>query len=133
MGDTYWGTLARTMFTLFKSITGGISWHEAVLPLSNVGQFWVMVFVLYIAFCFFVLLNVVTGVFCQSAMENAQRDKELATLNLLGSQEDMRAGLRAVFHEIDDDNSGNITLGELEPFLKNPSAQAYLHALGIYA
>merc|ERR1712007_140221 len=34
--STFWGTLPRSMFTLLKAITGGISWHDLVAPLEGV-------------------------------------------------------------------------------------------------
>merc|ERR1719464_725907 len=80
---TFWRTVPRSMFTLFKSIAGGISWHEVVVPLSDLGWAYVALFVCYITFIVFAVLNAVTAVFCQRAIESAQTDKELATMDLL--------------------------------------------------
>ena len=34
--NTYWGNLPKSMFTLFKSICGGLSWHDGVHPMAEV-------------------------------------------------------------------------------------------------
>ena len=73
----FYGTLGLTMFTLFKSISGGINWHEMITPLEDVGFYCVGLFVMFICFTIFAVLNVVTGVFCNSAIENANRDPAL--------------------------------------------------------
>jgi len=127
----FWGTLPRSMFTLFKAIAGGISWHEVVLPLSDVGWFWVALFCLFVVLSVFAILNVVTGVFCQSAMESAQNDKDLATAQMMADKDKFRNSMRCLFQEIDQDGSGVITLGELEETLNEDRSLAYLTSLGI--
>merc|ERR1739848_867593 len=71
------GSLSKTMLTLFKSVSGGMNWELAAYPLAEVGDFWVFVFVSYIVFVVFAVLNVVTGVFCHSAIQSAENDREM--------------------------------------------------------
>merc|ERR1712217_291547 len=127
----YWGTLPRSMFTLLESISGGISWHEVVMPLTTVGWPYLALFTLFIMSFVFAILNVMTAVFCQSAIESAQQDKELATLNQLRDQDKIYAKLNELFEEIDQDESGLVTLDELEHVLAQRHSQAYLQTLGI--
>merc|ERR1711920_599474 len=129
--ELFWGTLPRSMFTLFKSISGGVSWHQAVMPLSDAGWMYVALFVLYIMFSVFAVLNVVTGVFCQSAIENAQNDKDVATLASITNHDEMRQKLHDLFNEMDEDSSGLLTLDVLETTLLQRNSQAYLQSLGI--
>merc|ERR1712217_208053 len=77
------------------------------------------------------IMNVVTGVFCQSAIEAAQSDRELATANLINSQDVMHDKLAELFKDIDIDESGFITMDEVERTLQKRHAQAYLRCLGI--
>merc|ERR1711972_1094112 len=92
---------------------------------------YVALFTLFIAFFVFAILNVVTAVFCQSAIESAQYDKELMTLNLLNEQDQLCKKLTDLFEDIDEDGSGSITVDELGEFLMKRHAQAYLQSLGI--
>ncbi|CAE7917221.1 unnamed protein product, partial [Symbiodinium sp. KB8] len=66
-----------SMLALFMSIAGGVSWMEVVGELQLLSTGWVFVFIFYIAFTYFAVLNVVTGVFCQSAIDSAQNDQML--------------------------------------------------------
>mmetsp|Transcript_43643 Transcript_43643/g.98469 ORF Transcript_43643/g.98469 Transcript_43643/m.98469 type:complete len:729 (+) Transcript_43643:140-2326(+) len=127
----FWGTLPRSMFTLFMSISGGISWWEVVVPLREAGILWVAIFSLYITFCVFTVLNVITGVFCQSAMESAQNDKDLATMRLMANHEEFKRSMDRFFKEIDRDGSGQITLHELDLCCQDERSLAYLWSLGI--
>merc|ERR1712039_663973 len=123
--------LPRSMFTLLKSTAGGVDWDVVVSPLSNVGWAYVVFFTSFIAFFVFTILNVVTAVFCQSAMESAQYDKELTTLNLFKEQDQLCKKLTDLFEDVDQDASGFITRDALEALLAKRQAQAYLQSLGI--
>merc|ERR1712232_11029 len=50
----------RVMYTLFMSISGGISWVEVVHPLEHTSPFIAPLFSAYIAFSTFCVLNIVT-------------------------------------------------------------------------
>lgn len=129
----FWGTLPRSMFTLFKAIAGGVSWHEVVEPLGIIGWVWVGVFVGFIAFTFLAVLNVVTGVFCQSAIESAQQDKDIATMQLMAAKGMYVETVKRLFDDMDADASGAISIHEFESYLQHEKFQAYFASLDIDA
>merc|ERR1719433_2363776 len=110
--NLFWGSLPRSMFTLFKSITGGISWHECVVPLQDLGWLYVTLFTTFIAFSVFAVMNVVTAVFCQSAIESAQSDRDLVTMDLLNANEKIYQQFAGLFGEIDVVDQESITLND---------------------
>ena len=61
----YYGSLWTTMLHLFMSISGGISWVELISPLEKISIAWVFLFLFFISFTYFAVLNVVTAVFCR--------------------------------------------------------------------
>lgn len=125
----FYGSLSASIFTLFKSITGGISWHEVVVPLEQLGSLAVSCFVAYIAFTYFAVLNVVTGVFCNSAIETAQRDPELAVHTQIMQKHRCVKYIKKLFNKIDDNESGSISLMEFEEVLKDENVEAYFAVL----
>merc|ERR1711972_1048532 len=127
----FWSTLPRSIFTLFKSTAGGVSWHDVVVPLSAIGWPYVALFTMFIALFSFAILNVVTAVFCQSAIASAQRDKDMATLSLLDEKAVIIRKLTELFEAIDEDESGLITMDEIEQVLSEQFTHAYLESLGI--
>lgn len=56
----YFGSLYSSVVTLFRSIANGLTWGQAADSLEETGFFWVQIFHLYVAFCSFALLNVMT-------------------------------------------------------------------------
>mmetsp|Transcript_3781 Transcript_3781/g.8679 ORF Transcript_3781/g.8679 Transcript_3781/m.8679 type:complete len:393 (+) Transcript_3781:1-1179(+) len=126
---SFWGTLPRSMFTLFKAIAGGISWHEVVEPLSDIGWFWVMLFCFFIVVSVFAILNVVTGVFCQSAIESAQRDQDMMMQSIIANRHYHATKMKGLFQDIDSDQSGFITLQELESRMEDEAVKAYFTSL----
>jgi len=125
----YWSTLPRSMFTLFKAICDGMSWEQAIAPLSDVHWICVGLFTAYIAFASFAVLNVVTGVFCQSAIESAQHDLEMTIQSHITNKKMHVARIKRLFKEIDSDESGHITIKEFERHLRDESVQAYFESL----
>lgn len=71
----YFSSLGRTILSLFQAISGGADWDEMAAPLLDVGLIHCVLFTSYIAFAILALLNVVTGVFVQTALQSA-RDEE---------------------------------------------------------
>jgi len=127
----YWSSLSSSMFTLFKAIAGGVSWHSVVLPLEPVGWFIIVLFVAFICFTSFAVLNVITGVFCQSAMESANLDNEIAVMQQLASREEHVESIKRLFNAIDQDASNDITIEEFEEKLDDARVIAYLDCMGI--
>eukprot|EP00927_Polykrikos_kofoidii_P011763 TRINITY_DN15024_c0_g2_i1.p1 TRINITY_DN15024_c0_g2~~TRINITY_DN15024_c0_g2_i1.p1 ORF type:complete len:640 (+),score=113.88 TRINITY_DN15024_c0_g2_i1:43-1962(+) len=74
--EIWWGSVFRSVLTLFACITSGVDWEILMNPMiADLGPLAVVSFMLYIAFCLFALLNVITGVFVEKAMVNADQVK----------------------------------------------------------
>jgi len=125
----YWGSLGRSMTTLFKSVSGGVTWQDAVDPLEYIHWSMVPVFYMFISFAIFAVLNVVTGVFCQSAIESAQRDQDLLVQSIMANKELHVKKIQQLFHDIDRNSSGHITIQELEKRIEDTEVQAYFASL----
>lgn len=128
--NNFWGNLPLAMLTLFKSIAGGVSWHDVVEPLSF-SPWLVGIFTMYIFFTYFAVLNVITGVFCQSAIETVAQDPDLGAQAVLNKRKSYTEKLQGLFGSVDRDGSGQITISELETLLSDEHMQAYLAAMGV--
>jgi hypothetical protein len=118
----YFGTLDRSMMSLFWCIAGGLSWSEAMIPLRDFGFFWTtVVFVAYVGCMIFAVLNVLTGVFVNSATAAAASERERTML----------ATLHKIFAEVDYDKSGNLTHTEFQALLKHKDIKVCLQSLDI--
>eukprot|EP00927_Polykrikos_kofoidii_P043243 TRINITY_DN3729_c0_g1_i9.p1 TRINITY_DN3729_c0_g1~~TRINITY_DN3729_c0_g1_i9.p1 ORF type:complete len:754 (+),score=82.25 TRINITY_DN3729_c0_g1_i9:60-2321(+) len=75
--ELYYGSLFRSILSLYQSISGGMDWSALVDPLiTQVSPFMGFLFALYVAFSVLVLMNVVTSVFVESALKCAKDDRE---------------------------------------------------------
>merc|ERR1712032_62284 len=72
-------SLSRANLTLFACVTGGVDWYEIYWPLYDMFPGFGYFFILYIAFMTVGVLNVIIGIFAESANNSAQ--KERASLN----------------------------------------------------
>ncbi|CAK9048144.1 Probable voltage-dependent R-type calcium channel subunit alpha-1E (DOE-1) (Voltage-gated calcium channel subunit alpha Cav2.3) [Durusdinium trenchii] len=127
----YWLDVPETMLTLFLSISGGLSWVEALDPLRRISSLASFLFISYVFLSIFAILNVVTGVFCHRAIESAQADKEIAIMKQMEWKEAQLRALKGVFVEIDADKSNVITTEELEVAMSKDSLTNFLESMDI--
>ena len=129
----YFGNLGSSAATLFRAISDGISWQTAADALQPAGQFWVQLFHFYIAFCSFALLNVMTGVFCNSAIKAAENDAELLVQSMVQMRKELREQVVALFHSIDKRGLGRVTITDVEKAFDTEAMQAFIQALQLGA
>eukprot|EP00931_Biecheleriopsis_adriatica_P102648 TRINITY_DN77592_c0_g1_i1.p1 TRINITY_DN77592_c0_g1~~TRINITY_DN77592_c0_g1_i1.p1 ORF type:complete len:618 (-),score=102.86 TRINITY_DN77592_c0_g1_i1:36-1850(-) len=129
--DRYWSSLPITMYTLFKAISEGMSWQDAAKPLEEMGVFTLCVFLAFIAFSFFAMLNVVTGIFCQNAIEAASADREIATNAMIKNRQGMVEGLKHTFKQIDADDSNDFNIAEFESALEDERMLAFFQSIEV--
>jgi hypothetical protein len=127
----FWGSVTLSMLTLFEAISGGLSWEECVKPLLGLHWVWVVLFIAYIIFVVFAVLNIVTGAFCQSAMKTASQREDILIHEKTRQKAADLERIRRIFQEMDADGSGYITLGEMEECLDNDVAMELLASLDI--
>jgi len=75
----YWfGTLWRTILSLYEAILGGTDWDALVSPLvAEISVLAAPVFMFYVAFVLLAMMNVITGIFVESALKNAHKEQEM--------------------------------------------------------
>ncbi|CAJ1365634.1 unnamed protein product [Effrenium voratum] len=124
-------SISRTFGTLLQSCTGGLNWWEVEQALLEIHWFWVAVFLLYFSLIYFAMMNVVTAVFCSSAIERASMDQEAAIQEQLVKSSQYSETLRNVFSSMDSDKDGRVNIAEFEEKFDDPRCKALLGSLGI--
>merc|ERR1712170_275838 len=90
-------------------------------------------FFFYIAFTMLAVLNIITGVFVDNAVETARMQRDFLVQKETELKEKYIVELRALFAEMDQDQSGTITLLEIQEYLDDPRVTSYFAALGLDA
>lgn len=78
--QTYFSSVGVTVVTLFQSCTSGVDWNEPYKALQETGSFLPVSFLLYIAFVFISVWNIVTSSFVEKALKLAQPDVDMLIL-----------------------------------------------------
>jgi len=126
-----YGTLPTAVYTLFLSISGGLSWVEACNPLIEITPLLGLIFMLYIAFSVFCVLNIITGIFVEEATTMTAQDEENMLLHELQKRKRFIAEAKRLFEEADEDGSGKLTWEEFREALQHVRVQKLLENLGI--
>ncbi|CAJ1403452.1 unnamed protein product [Effrenium voratum] len=127
----YYGSLFDTMLSLFMSICGGVSWEDVIAPLKVISVLWTIIYVFYIAFVYFAVLNVITAVFCESAIESAQNDHAVAVQTVMAHKEVHLRKIRALFEKLGGGDMGVITYANFEEGINSQAVREYFETIGL--
>merc|ERR1712072_1272712 len=94
--------------TLFWAVTGGADWEPLAMPIREADSFFYLLFFFYIAFAALAVLNVLTGMFVDTAMKVAQQDEENVVEELMDRQE-IKNYRQHVQSKLNDECPGFIT------------------------
>mmetsp|Transcript_7907 Transcript_7907/g.18521 ORF Transcript_7907/g.18521 Transcript_7907/m.18521 type:complete len:685 (+) Transcript_7907:75-2129(+) len=136
-----WGNIALSIESLFMAITGGKDWwefSESFNPFDSeaadeVTIVYYLLFLLYIAFLSFAVLNTLTGIFVDASFDAAQNDHETVIQTALEMEKANIKDISRVFGLIDEDRNSVITFEEFEAKLSSPEVRAYFARLDIDA
>mmetsp|Transcript_71966 Transcript_71966/g.227492 ORF Transcript_71966/g.227492 Transcript_71966/m.227492 type:complete len:852 (-) Transcript_71966:110-2665(-) len=127
--DKYYGSLGRTLLTLFMCISGGDSWVYAAEPLMQIGPFTQVLFLAYIAFVLFALLNILNGLFVDAAVQSASAKRKLAVDAAIEDMSQMAREITNMFAEADGDGNGYMSKEELLAYTQNDRTRACFQSL----
>eukprot|EP00411_Alexandrium_monilatum_P108318 CAMPEP_0175792938 /NCGR_PEP_ID=MMETSP0097-20121207/83214_1 /TAXON_ID=311494 /ORGANISM="Alexandrium monilatum, Strain CCMP3105" /LENGTH=406 /DNA_ID=CAMNT_0017104121 /DNA_START=1 /DNA_END=1221 /DNA_ORIENTATION=+ len=119
------GSLRRSVISLYMSMAGGVDWND-FYTLDTVYK---ALFLVYLFFTMFGVLNIVTGVFVEAAKEAGQADRDMLIRSQLRYQDKYMRDMMRLFGEIDANGSGKISRGEFHNHLRDERALAYFEAL----
>jgi hypothetical protein len=120
---SYYGSVGRSVLSLFQGLTGGIDWRDLLDPLLEEPSLqWAAAGTLvYLAFAILGVMNVVTATFVQNAIERSQEVKEINRVSQA----------RKLFKCLDFDDSGAISFEEIHDHLHTPAVQDFLKSIDV--
>jgi hypothetical protein len=121
----YFGSMGRAILSLWQAMSGGLDWDSLAGPLfDNLSFLTGMAFACFIAFGVLALMNVVTGVFVQTALLSAREEEDTF----------MRSQVIALFHIADkEDKNAVITRDEIMESLDDPRTAKEWKSIGVQA
>jgi len=127
----FFSSMPMTLLTLFMCITGGVNWWEVQKLLLKVHVGYGIMFVVYIAVMFLAVLNIITGIFVNDAVEMANTDHDMMLQVEQELKLDQLKKLKHLFVRFDTNGDKLLTLVELEDQLLDPEVQVILAMLGL--
>lgn len=129
----YFGTIGRSMLSLFMAISGGTDWGDVSEALWSLGWAPPFVFLAFIVFMLFAVVNIVTGIFVEQASRLAEVDRDMIMRQEVEAQREVSRDIEAFFRTIDIDGNGTLTWTEFKGSLRHKKVLAYFEHLGIDA
>jgi len=107
---TYYGSVLMSMLSVFQATTSGLDWNDVLKPLmDDISPLMAIPVALYIAFTVLAMMNVITGVFVESALSAARSSKDA----------ELRNKMHMLFKRTDTDASGMISWDEFAGHLED--------------
>jgi len=125
------GSVQRTMLTLYMTATGGDDWAVFYSVIESTGSFNAVVFIAYIGFIEIAVMNILTGLFVESAMKLAQPDHASRALEVCRAENAQHRQLMRLCEELDKGGSGTLTKQEFSKNMKDGKLKYFLASLGL--
>merc|ERR1712048_139994 len=126
-----YGSLSKSSITLIASISGGIDWVDASWPLYQIGGSYLVMYLVFVMFCVFGLMNILTGIFVANTKEVSRIDRDLVIRSQLNDRRSFANQLKNVLSSVDKDATGTISKQELVDHLTSDETGAYLKTLDV--
>lgn len=129
--DGSFGTFGEALLTLFKASTGGNDWGDGYDIIKSAGFLGSVVYLFFITFVQFAVMNIITGIFVDSAMSVLSRDSEALAEELNQNEEMNMNKLETLCRDVDEDHSGKLTRDQFEASLSRKHVPLLLTMLGL--
>mmetsp|Transcript_51128 Transcript_51128/g.91848 ORF Transcript_51128/g.91848 Transcript_51128/m.91848 type:complete len:538 (+) Transcript_51128:127-1740(+) len=129
----FFGSVGHTIFALFMTTAGGIDWKDAAVPLITVGNMAISIYIAFVVIMLMCVMNVLTGIFCQAAIETAASDRENMMHTQLEETKEYVEVLKTLFLSWDDTGDGKCNIDEFVRHIQDEATIALLKTLEIDA
>lgn len=113
------------MISLLALIIGGMEWYDPYKAFSDMSILAASVLLFYVVVIVLGVLNVIAAVFVEAAISKAKTDHHLSLAEEHEVHKEMADELIRVFHAIDTDSSGVMTLQEWLTFISTEAGQQF--------
>lgn len=129
--DMYFGSVSGTMLTLYMATSGGADWEGFYDIIGVAGIMYQVIFLVYLVFTTFALLNILTGMLVEKVSSQSVGDRDDLVLEWRRKKNSEVEDIKTLCHEMDVNANGLISWAELEQQLQSESAMAFLESLGL--
>jgi hypothetical protein len=128
-----YGSVGLTMLHLFMVITGGNDWSVFYEPLVPTGSLATLLFLMFVAFSQVALLNIILGIFVDSAIKNVHADHEENAEKHAEEQQKVKEELMALCRGLDANGDERLTPSEWRRGIRKPKVKHHLEMMSFRA
>lgn len=126
----FYGSFTRSMLTMFEITLG--NWMPPCRALvENVSEWYMVIFVAHKLVIGFSVVSVINAVFVQETFKVATSDDRIMLMSKRRAKRTHLAKIQDLFHHVDEDGSGYVSLDELDQAFSDPEVRAYVSALDL--
>lgn len=127
----HFGSALGCMLTLWMAVSGGDDWSNPYNAISLTGKAGALLFVAFIIFTSIALLNIITGLFVESAMLSLSPNREKQALEHEREEQEYADELKKLCLAVDFDHSNKLTREQFEDGLRKEKIPRLLMLLGL--
>merc|ERR1712217_584653 len=102
----------KAYYSLYMAMSNGKSWGLIFDSLFLVSPLYRVMFLVFISITLFGVLNVLTAVFVESAMQSTSHHRDLLVQEKQQLRDMYIEHIKTIFTQIDEDGSGEVSLDE---------------------
>jgi len=125
------GSLAKTLVSLYMSVTGGNDWGDYFDIVSYAGVFYGVLFLLFTFTTYFALFNILTGMLVEKAFVSNKPDRAENILRQRRYLAEQKSQFVEICNVLDTDGDGEISWPEFKKQMTNPVLLSYMASIGI--
>lgn len=132
LGSSF-GSVEAGMLSLYKATTGGDDWSRFYKPLSETGAMNTWMYLFFVAFTQIALVNILTGIFVEKAMQLILDATDQDSLALEHRKHELKQAeeLMVLCMNLDKNHSGTFDFAEFTESLQDPKFRAYMEVMGL--
>merc|ERR1740121_1957390 len=125
------GSVPKAILTLYKASTGGDDWSVAYQVIELTGGFGSATYLFFIAFVQFALINIITGIFVESAMATLKPASHMLAREYTRRELENAQKLDKLCRDFDLDDSGKLDRTEFDDCIRKRRMTMLLEMMGL--
>jgi len=125
------GSIGDSIISLYQAISGGEDWGAYLKAISPIGPLYSYLFICFIGFCQISLLNILTGIFVENALQKAQPTKEQIALEKHEEETALNKHLQRLIDAYDPDGDGRVPVEEFFLGVIGSPLHVYLDSMDV--